>query len=152
MIHFNLPQDNIQSIASQIAKNIIPGDIFALYGPLGAGKSTFARNLIQALTSPETIVPSPTFTLAQTYESKKGTLWHFDFYRLNDPEEAWEVGVEDAFRNGICFIEWPEKILNHLPKNRFDISFEILDSITRRLTITPVGAPNEHLINLFKTL
>ena len=109
--------------AQQFAKNLKGHEIVALDGTLGMGKTVFVRAVIQALTSKKTDVPSPTFTLLQTYDTTKGTLYHFDFYRLKNPEEAYEIGIEDAFSDGLCFIEWPEKIGRLLPQKAIHIIF-----------------------------
>lgn len=102
---------------SMIAKK---GDIFALFGTLGAGKSTFARYFIQSLTDASE-VPSPTFTLVQSYDTDKFPIYHYDMYRLKYPEEAYELGVEESFFTGVNLIEWPEKIGYILPKNIWKI-------------------------------
>ena len=114
--------DTIQC-AENFAKKLKGHEVIALDGTLGMGKTVFVRAVIQALTNQKTEVPSPTFTLLQTYDTAKGTLYHFDFYRLKNPEEAFEIGIEDAFADGICFIEWPEKIGSLLPKNAIHIVF-----------------------------
>ena len=92
-----------------IAPLLEAGDSVLLYGPLGMGKSTLARGLIRALTTPEEDVPSPTFTLVQFYESDPPVA-HFDLYRLNQPEEAWEIGLDEALDDGCAIIEWPERL------------------------------------------
>jgi tRNA threonylcarbamoyladenosine biosynthesis protein TsaE len=119
-------------------------DILALWGDLGAGKTTFARGFIAAL-SPETgEVPSPTFTLVQTYPARIGTdeveIWHFDLYRLKQPQEAYELAIEEAFATGIALIEWPENLGGLLPplqsKGRLDVRLEPgPTSDSRRLTL-----------------
>lgn len=98
------------AIALRVAFLLHLGDIILLKGELGAGKSTFARALIKALCGEMTDVPSPTFTLVQTYEAPSFTLWHFDLYRLKDPQEIYELGIEEAFRCGVSLIEWPERL------------------------------------------
>lgn len=122
----------------QVAKIIAPllqsGDVVALQGTLGVGKTTFTRALVQYLTHEKTDVPSPTFTLLQTYETPDFTLYHFDFYRLKSPQEAYEVGIEDAFEQGVSVIEWPEKIGRLMPKRHKTISFEIMNDGSRKIS------------------
>jgi tRNA threonylcarbamoyladenosine biosynthesis protein TsaE len=113
------------AIGARLAGAAARGDIFALQGDLGAGKTTLARGFIRALTTPEEEVPSPTFTLVQTYETAKGTVWHFDLYRLEDPEEAWELGIEEAFADGISLVEWPERLGTLLPARRHNIELDL---------------------------
>ncbi len=97
------------AIAADLARQAQPGDIFTLTGDLGAGKSVFARGFIRALCGDNTDVPSPTFTLVQAYDSPKGTIYHFDLYRLEDPEEVLALNWDEALAEGICLIEWPDK-------------------------------------------
>ena len=92
-----------------IAPLLEAGDSVLLYGPLGMGKSTLARGLIRALTTPDEDVPSPTFTLVQFYESEPAVA-HFDLYRLTRPEEAFEIGLDEALDEGCAIIEWPERL------------------------------------------
>lgn len=112
-------------LAAAVAAVARPGDVIALSGDLGSGKTVFARGFIRALTSPAEDVPSPTFTLVQTYAAKGDTIYHFDFYRIDDPEEAWEIGIEEALAGGIALIEWPERLGGILPADRLDICLEI---------------------------
>lgn len=97
-----------QIFAARLGALLSAGDILALEGPLGAGKTAFARALIQSLVGDDQEVPSPTFTLVQTYDTPKLTLWHFDLYRLENPEELWELGFEEV-GSGVALIEWPER-------------------------------------------
>ena len=90
------------------------GDTFALYGTLGMGKSVLARAFVQKLTN-ATEVPSPTFTLVQCYEAADFDIYHFDLYRIKSPEEVFELGMEEAVYQGVCLIEWPEKMGVYLP-------------------------------------
>jgi tRNA threonylcarbamoyladenosine biosynthesis protein TsaE len=103
-------------LARKLAEQLRPGDVVLLRGELGAGKSTFARALIQGLCGEGTEVPSPTFTLVQTYDARHFKIWHFDLYRLEHFDEVYELGIEEAFRNGVCLVEWPERLGPHLPK------------------------------------
>jgi len=112
------------SLGERLADVARPGDVIALYGDLGAGKTTLARALIRRLVGPETEAPSPTFTLVQTYQAVSGasglTIWHFDLYRLNDPGEARELGLEEAV-DGLALIEWPERLGRDLPIARLEV-------------------------------
>jgi tRNA threonylcarbamoyladenosine biosynthesis protein TsaE len=120
---FELPDEAATAaLAAQIAALARPGDVIALKGELGAGKTSFARAFIRARAGRDEIVPSPTFTLAQAYDFPDVTIWHFDCFRLRDPEEAWELGIEDAFRDGVSLIEWPERLGSLLPARRLEIT------------------------------
>lgn len=114
-------EEDTVSLAQKFAKIAKAGDVFALYGTLGMGKSVFARAFIQSLCDVED-VPSPTFTLVQTYSSSKGEIYHFDLYRLKHPDEVFELGFEDAVYSGISLIEWPENAGTWLPKNIIKIN------------------------------
>ncbi|MEL7027138.1 MAG: tRNA (adenosine(37)-N6)-threonylcarbamoyltransferase complex ATPase subunit type 1 TsaE [Pseudomonadota bacterium] len=111
-IHSKSPEAT-ERIASHLADVLGPGDTLCLVGDLGAGKSLFARAIIRALTG-ETDIPSPTYTLVQTYQAAEFTIWHTDLYRLSDPDEVAEIGLEDAFDTALCLIEWPDR-LAYLP-------------------------------------
>ncbi len=107
-------------MAARLAAALRPGDVVGLAGALGAGKTEFARAAIGALGGPVE-VPSPTFTLVQTYELGDLTLWHFDLYRLATPEEALELDIEDAFAEGISLIEWPERLGHLMPADWLEL-------------------------------
>ncbi|MBN8529798.1 MAG: tRNA (adenosine(37)-N6)-threonylcarbamoyltransferase complex ATPase subunit type 1 TsaE [Caulobacterales bacterium] len=96
-------------LGAALAPLLAVGDAVLLRGPLGMGKSTLARGLIRALTRPDEDVPSPTFTLVQFYESDP-PIAHFDLYRLTGPQEAVEVGLDEALDRGAVLIEWPERL------------------------------------------
>lgn len=111
-------------IAAQFAPRLRGGDVLCLHGTLGIGKSVFARALIRALArDPLLEVPSPTFTLVQLYDTKDATVFHFDLYRIEDPEEIFELGWEEACAEGIVIVEWPERLGPHLPVPRIDVHF-----------------------------
>ena len=118
-----------EALAAVYARRLRPGSVVALSGDLGAGKTVFARALIQAMGQAAGIdighVPSPTFTLVQLYELPEFTLYHFDLYRLSAPDEVWEIGIEDAFAGGVSVIEWAERIEDLLPPHsiRIDLGF-----------------------------
>lgn len=101
--------DATARLGAAIGPRLAPGETVLLYGPLGMGKSTLARGLIRALTRPDEDVPSPTFTLVQFYESDPPVA-HFDLYRLTRPEEAAEIGLDEALDDGCAIIEWPERL------------------------------------------
>jgi len=109
-------------LATRLATIARPGDIIALKGDLGAGKTTFARAFIRARTTAAEEVPSPTFTLVQTYAGDDTTIWHFDLYRLIRADESWELGIEEAFASGISLIEWPDRLGRLLPPYRLEIT------------------------------
>jgi len=111
-------------LAAEIASLAEDGDVIALSGELGTGKTTFARAFLREWGVQEEI-PSPTFTLVQTYELEAGTVWHFDLYRLEKPDDALELDIEDAFTEGISLIEWPERLGAYLPWERLDLRFAI---------------------------
>ena len=113
------------ALGATLAEVVVPGDIIALTGDLGAGKTTLARGLIHALCG-EIEVPSPTYTLVQMYDTPKGEIWHCDMYRLEQPRDAYELGLIEAFDTAICLIEWPDKLGELLPDNclSIDIGFD----------------------------
>lgn len=111
------------------------GDVITLGGDLGAGKTAFARALLNARLGPVE-VPSPTFNLVLTYEGADGLpFWHFDLYRLDDPEEALELGIEEAFADAVSLIEWPERLGYLMPSERLHLTFVIADNGARRVTV-----------------
>jgi tRNA threonylcarbamoyladenosine biosynthesis protein TsaE len=121
----NLPDEAATAaLASQLAAVARAGDVLALRGQLGVGKTSLARAFIRAFAANDEEVPSPTFTLVQTYDADRATIWHFDLYRLATAEEAWELGIEEAFASGISLIEWPERLGPLLPPDRLDITLE----------------------------
>jgi tRNA threonylcarbamoyladenosine biosynthesis protein TsaE len=128
-----------QALGAGLAPLLRPGDAVCLTGPLGAGKSTLARALIRALTSPAEEVPSPTFTLVQFYDAEGLTLAHFDLYRLSDPDEAYEIGLDEALETGAALIEWPQRLEDRLPPDRLDIEIAITGD-GRVARLVPHGA------------
>lgn len=98
------------ALAARLARLLVPGDAVLLEGPLGAGKSELARRLLRAAAGdPGLEVPSPTFTLVQTYDLPTGTLHHFDLYRLDGPADLAELGWDEA-REDIVIVEWPDRL------------------------------------------
>ena len=112
------------AFAARVARLVRRGDVIALKGELGTGKTSFARAFIRARAGRDEEVPSPTFTLVQPYELPDLPIWHFDGYRLRHPDEAWDLGIEDAFRDGVSLIEWPERFGSLIPSRRLEITLE----------------------------
>lgn len=124
-------------LAGKIGASLGAGDCLLLGGPVGAGKTHFARHLIRSLLKTPEDVPSPTFTLVQTYETSAGELWHADLYRLNTTDEVEELGLASAFEQAICLVEWPELLGKIAPSNALNIWFQpdTNDETRREITI-----------------
>lgn len=142
---FNVANEaETESLAGRLAAILRGGDVVFLHGDLGAGKTTLARALIRALCdTPGMDVPSPTFTLVQTYDADAGTIWHFDLYRMTTPDDVWELGWEDAMDHGIVLVEWPERLGNRLaPPSHLAIGLaqDTARPEARRITLTPHGS------------
>lgn len=103
------------ALGARLAALARPGDVILLSGPIGAGKSHLARAFIRARLGREEEVPSPTFTLIQTYGPPGDEIFHADLYRLTHPDEVWELGLDEAFSRAICLVEWPDRLGAHLP-------------------------------------
>jgi len=128
------------ALAARIAALAEPRDIIALKGDLGSGKTSFARAFIRARGSDEE-VPSPTFTLVQVYELHPTAIWHFDLYRLQRTEDAWELGIEEAFGAAISLIEWPERLGPLLPERRLEIALAFGDRPDARRAVFAARTP-----------
>lgn len=150
MIETIVNQAGMEALARTLASMAKPRDVILLYGDLGMGKTVFSRAFVQSLTSPDEDVPSPTFTLVQLYDTDKGTIWHFDLYRLKQPDEVYELGFEEALSDGISLIEWPERAERLYPRNRLEIKITAGDTPdTRRVALIPHGDGwNKRLENL----
>lgn len=122
-------ESETQKHAAALAQKLQGQETLCLFGNLGMGKTVFSRALVRALSNDETLdVPSPTFSLVQEYETPKGPLFHFDCYRLEDPNEVFELGWEDVIGQSIALIEWPERIQSLLPTKRLDIHFSNVEN------------------------
>lgn len=129
--------EGLDDFSNKISNSIQIGDVIALRGDLGVGKTTLSGLIINNLLSTKQIVTSPTFNLVQTYESKDGTIiWHFDLYRLKYKEEVYNLAIEDAFSNGITIIEWPEIIWDLLPDTTLVLDITFSDDLSTRLIHT----------------
>lgn len=127
-------------LGAAVGARLAAGDIVALSGDLGAGKSALARAAIRArLADPNAEVPSPTFTLVQTYDAAELEIWHVDLYRLNEATDAEELGLLDAFIDAACLIEWPERLGATLPGTALHIALTSLGE-GRRATVTAPAA------------
>lgn len=115
----SLPDERAtDQLGATLAARLRLGDVIGLKGELGAGKTTLARAILRAAAEDaELIVPSPTFTLVEVYETPRGSFWHFDLYRLETPEQVFELGWEEALAEGISIIEWPERLGTLLPRH-----------------------------------
>ncbi|SLN12095.1 tRNA threonylcarbamoyladenosine biosynthesis protein TsaE [Aquimixticola soesokkakensis] len=116
-------EHDTRALAQSLAPLLEVGDILLLQGEIGAGKSFFSRCLIRALTHEAQEVPSPTFTLVQTYDAPDFEIWHADLYRLSHPDEAGELGLTDAFETGLCLIEWPDRLGDLTPPDALLLDF-----------------------------
>jgi tRNA threonylcarbamoyl adenosine modification protein YjeE len=121
-------------LAGRIAPLLEPGDAVALWGDLGAGKTTLAREILRALGVTED-VPSPTFTLVQTYDTSRLAVAHYDWYRLKSSRELEELGFRESLDDGAALVEWPERAPDYLPDHTLHLRLSI-DGDGRRVKIT----------------
>jgi len=128
------------ALARAVAPGLRAGDALLLQGPLGAGKTSFARACIRALCGPGTEVPSPSFNLVLTYDTSLCPLWHIDLYRVADPREIDELGLEEIFAEGIALIEWPERLGAATPRDALTLALALGNGAERIATFS--GAPS----------
>lgn len=119
--------DDTARFAARLGRLLVPGDCILLNGSLGAGKTHFARSLIQSVLSNIEDVPSPTFTLVQTYDTDVGPIWHADLYRINGADEIEELGLTEAMEDAICLIEWPDRLGDLKPDDALVLQFTAQD-------------------------
>ena len=125
----NVSLSELEKLSSNIISEIYKGCIITLSGPLGAGKTTFARYLIQSILGVNAEVTSPTFNIVQIYENLNFNIYHMDFYRLSREEKNLELDLDEAFQEGVSIIEWPERLAKLIPKkNRIDIIINHINS------------------------
>lgn len=127
--------DDTAVLATRLGAVLVPGDTILLEGDVGAGKTHFARALIQSLLAVPEDIPSPTFTLVQTYPTPRGEVWHADLYRLTSTQEIEELGLADAFETAICLVEWPDRLGDLVPTAALQLAFAPgADDDSRQLT------------------
>lgn len=125
--------ESMTRFAEWLAPHLRAGDVLLLEGAIGAGKTHFSRALIQRLLVMPEDVPSPTFTLVQTYETADFEIWHADLYRLTHADEARELGLSDAFETALCLVEWPEKLGSDRPEKALTLRLSVESDDSRRL-------------------
>ena len=129
-------EEETNILASQLASKLLPGAIVLLNGDMGAGKSVFARGIIQSL-GYKGAVTSPTFTLMNEYPTEPA-VYHFDLYRLKSYDQLYDIGYDEyIYSDGISLIEWSEKMEHLLPENYVEIIIEKIDPTTRKITVIP---------------
>lgn len=129
--------DQIQEAARQFVEAMGDNTVFAFYGKMGAGKTTFIKAVCEVLGVSD-VITSPTFAIVNEYRSDLAgeLIYHFDFYRIKKLEEVYDMGYEDYFYSGaVCFIEWPELVEELLPGNTVKVSIEETENGARRLTL-----------------
>jgi tRNA threonylcarbamoyl adenosine modification protein YjeE len=129
----------LKKIAEEIAASSKIGDVITLTGDLGTGKTSFARYFINSFFKEEQEILSPTFPLVQLYKTSRGTIWHYDLYRLENENELEELGLDEALNDGIVILEWPEIAINQLPRDRVDIELKFNTDNTRKMKINFIG-------------
>jgi len=128
--------DETAEFAARLAPRLGAGDTILLQGGLGAGKTHFARALIQTRLAAVGLaedVPSPSFTLVQTYSDGETEIWHADLYRLTGPDEVIELGLEEAFENAICLVEWPDRLDDLTPTGALTLRFQMTSQLCERV-------------------
>ncbi len=137
-----LKESDYSLLSARLLPLLRAGDVICLEGDLGAGKTAFARHLLQTAMGGPVEVPSPTFTLVQTYDAPNGlSFWHFDLYRITRPDEVFELGWEDVRRQGVALVEWSSRLGTLLPSDRLIITLAPVagDDTLRQITMTPHG-------------
>lgn len=160
MVSYSVKLDSLAAtdeMGARIARLLAPSFILCLDGPLGAGKSELARAILRHGCGETGDIPSPTFTLVQTYERADGLpVWHMDLYRLEAPEEALELGIEDAFIEAACLIEWSDRLGPYLPQGAVRLALDFGDTPdSRQLLMSgpeawlrPVAGDSKNLVQL----
>lgn len=138
----NTDQAGLKRAATQLLAFAGDEKIFIFQGEMGAGKTTFIKNIAALMGVAET-VSSPTFSIVNEYHATHATIYHFDFYRIKDQGEAYDIGYEEYFYSGnYCFIEWPERIPDLVPDSYIKVQIEQISETERTLTFTKVSRKN----------
>ncbi|MDP9126814.1 MAG: tRNA (adenosine(37)-N6)-threonylcarbamoyltransferase complex ATPase subunit type 1 TsaE [Pseudomonadota bacterium] len=127
-----------EALAARLGPLVRKGDLLALQGPLGAGKTAFARAFLRVL-GVEDDVPSPTFTLVQGYDLPRFSIYHYDLYRLKSPDELVELGWDEGLLEGLTLVEWPERASGHMPTDYLLLRFTMDDNERRHCAVEPHG-------------
>ncbi len=143
-------EQDTKNLAARLAPLARRGDVIALEGDLGAGKTVFARAFVTALRGGDE-VPSPTFTLVQSYDGTSGPIQHFDLYRLESPEDTFELGLEELLPDGISLIEWPDRLGPYMPRDHLTIRM-IENSSTSRVVEAVCAGDWVHRLDDLKEL
>jgi len=131
--NLNLDQSSLASAIELFVKELNQGDVVALEGNLGSGKTTFAKALIRTLTNNSSLeVTSPTFNIVYEYNGISCPIYHFDLYRISAIEELYEIGLEEMVKNGISVIEWPEIAINLLPEPKVSVKIDYVNEMGLR--------------------
>ncbi len=139
------------SLGFHVGTFVHPGDILCLIGHLGAGKTLFVKGIAKALSVNSEQVTSPTFTLINEYAGDY-LLYHFDVYRLENPEELEDLGYEEYFYgDGICIIEWGDRVTSYLPQEYLQIGIDKIDETTREIRFTPYGSHYQQLVERIRS-
>ncbi|MGN7613139.1 tRNA (adenosine(37)-N6)-threonylcarbamoyltransferase complex ATPase subunit type 1 TsaE [Magnetococcales bacterium HHB-1] len=151
--YFTASEEETLTMASILAHYAKAGQVLSLDGDLGVGKTVFARGFIQALNHHDLFVPSPTFTLLNVYEEGKIPIYHFDFYRLNDPEELTFIGADEYLESeqGITLIEWAKRAPDWIPEDHLKITMDMIDDgAGRSFQFAAYGHRSGALLNDFR--
>lgn len=144
--------EHTASLAALLAPALSAGDVILLHGDVGAGKTHFARTLIQSILGFAEDVPSPTFTLVQTYPASACDIWHADLYRLTSVQEVEELGLTDAFETDICLVEWPDRLGDLMPEHALNLVFETgTADDTRQISVAWTDTKWDGKISRWKT-
>lgn len=142
MIRTEGPEET-RAFGTLLANRLQAGDVLLLTGDLGAGKSELTRGIAKGLGVTETVT-SPTFTILNVYESGKIPLYHFDWYRLQDSDELYDMGMDEYLGgDGIAVVEWPERCEDAIPEKHLMIRIDTIDENTRKITLQPQGGFRE---------